>query len=60
MEIVSAAPQFEVLDGRCTASGVGPNVVKLEKAPFRAAALGADERALPAVPLSPTFGKGRT
>ena len=49
MEIVRAAAQFEVLDGRCTANGVGPNVVKLEKAPFSAAALGADEGALGAV-----------
>ena len=49
MEIVRAAAQFEVLDDRGTANGVGPNVVKLEKAPFSAAALGTDERASAAV-----------
>ncbi len=59
MEIVRSATEFEVLDGRCTASGVGPNVVKLEKAPFGAAALGADERASTAVTLPHRSPDGR-
>lgn len=51
VQIVRAAAQFEILDSRRTASSVGPDVVKLKKASFRAAALGADERAPAAVPF---------
>ena len=51
VQIVRAAALLKILDSRRTASSVGPDVVKLKKASFRAAALGADRRAPAAVPF---------
>ena len=49
MEIVRAAAKFEIFANRRTADRVRLDVMKLEKAPFCASAVGADERASAAV-----------